>query len=297
MWKLMKQLSDRFYEINPSRTESLQSRPSDQEFRRTCVRKAKSPEQRLLDVPSYVHVSAGHQAEDEELLRGWGIQDDKMRTLGFSWLDRYLRKINSFVHGFEVLVNAAMSPRCRRLFAYQATVRSPPKWTTKLDHVVNTTEDWERVLEKAVVYTNSRPRHEDGKAESHVMGMAVISEDTALMAREDITDTLVVHCEVKLLLALQKSHDEQKSIPRAHPCIGGSKLSCNGCDCFFGAFNNTHHTNWKTGGTHGKSYYPWMFPCTFPEQDVVGKFTYSIIAERWVQLYRGYRVSQSTRFD
>lgn len=125
------------------------------------------------------------------------------------------------------------------------------------------------------------------------MDMAVISEDTALMAREDITDTLVVHCEVKLLLALQKSHDEQKSIPRAHPYIGGSKLSCNGCDCFFRAFNNTHHTNWKTRGTHGKSYYPWMFPCTFPEQDVVGRFTYSIIAERWLQLYRGYRVHRN----
>jgi hypothetical protein len=42
MWKFMKQLSDRFYEINPSRTESLQSRSSDHEFRRIYNEFAKS---------------------------------------------------------------------------------------------------------------------------------------------------------------------------------------------------------------------------------------------------------------
>jgi hypothetical protein len=122
------------------------------------------------------------------------------------------------------------------------------------------------------------------------MDLDVIAADTAYLAKDYISKHLVVHCDTKLLVAIHKAEQEKPSLSKAFTYIGVSKLSCNGCDCFFRAFNCIHTTAWYTKGSHGKSYHPWQFPPqAFPKRDAVLKWTYGIIVNQWAKSYNGYR--------
>lgn len=217
---------------------------------------------------------------------GFQCQGDAARIMSFIKLNTYLRKISTFANCFEILVNTAMSPRCRRLFSYGFTLTTLPEMATKLPSIAQTEKDWENVLDMAVAYNNI-----NGKIAPRLLDVGVIGHHTALMAKGAITRSLNVHCEIKLLTAIHRTQEVQPTIPKAYTYIGVSKLSCNGCDSFIKAFNNVNATRWVTKGCHGKSYYPWMFPQPFPSHDAVLVFMYSIMVERWVNSYRGYTVS------
>lgn len=223
----------------------------------------------------------------KEFLDGGGFQrqGDTSRVLTFVNLDTYLRKIASFSNSFEILVRASLSPRSRRLFAYQFKLAPLPEVVTKLPKIAHTAREWEKILDMAVSYHNSNrlgvPR---------ALDPGVIDHHTTDMAKEAITRSVCVHCEVKLLTSIHKTQTMQPNLPKAYSYIGVSKLSCNGCDSFIKAFNRENGANWITKGCHGKSYYPWMFPQPFPSHVPVLLSTYSDIVVRWVNSYRGYAV-------
>jgi hypothetical protein len=108
------------------------------------------------------------------------------------------------------------------------------------------------------------------------------------MAKRAISKENSVHCEVKLLVSIEK-HQTTPGSPKAFTYIGVSKLSCHGCDSFIRAFNAVHHTFWVTKGAHGKSCYPWMFPPGTPAEELVRTKTYANLAFDWAKSYQGYR--------
>lgn len=204
----------------------------------------------------------------------------------FPELYRYLRKINSVFNSIKTLVRATLSPKTRDLLFCQPNLKTLREQSTKLANVPTTTADWKRVLRDALAYHNQR--NDAGKEGTRVMKLETIREDTAKMCIKTISKDNAVHCEVKLLVAIAKEEVTGLNLPKAFTYIGVSKLSCNGCDCFIRAFNSVHETYWATKGSHGKSYYPWMFPHGTPEEDDVRAKTYSNITLAWAQSYSGY---------
>ncbi|KAL1846524.1 hypothetical protein Plec18170_009103 [Paecilomyces lecythidis] len=223
-----------------------------------------------------------------QFLHGGGFQgNDKRRSLGFPKLHSYLQKIASIFNNIEILLKAAISPRCRDILTCRPKFTPLPKLSGKLPHIAGNSRDWERVLEESLAYYN---KYLDvTNTTNQVLDMKVIKPDAAYMAREAVSKDVIVHCETKLLASIERAQNERANIPKAFTYIGVSKLSCNGCACFFAAYNRVHDTTWMTKGGHGKSYYPWMFPPVLPGRDQVLASTYSIVVGRWVNSYRGYR--------
>ncbi|KAL1855113.1 hypothetical protein Plec18167_002099 [Paecilomyces lecythidis] len=206
--------------------------------------------------------------------------------LPFVKLENYLRKIASLHNSYEILVRAAISPSCRPLFTMSMMVTDLPEVSVRLPQCPQKPEQWEYVLEDALGWYNEENKRNN--ASTRVMDIQTISKDTAFMAKQDISRTVVLHCEVKLLAAIERAQRQNPKLPKAYTYIGVSKLSCNGCDSFFRAFNTVHNTTWLTKGGHGKSYYPWMFPAAVPKREDVLKATYYNVVSRWVTSYKGY---------
>jgi len=203
----------------------------------------------------------------------------------FGQAGKYLaRKIESFANDIRVLLKAANSPQCRRLFTYGFNVRALPIVNSQTASVPATSEQWETVLEKALLFRNSVKGRMEG---DFLINTKRVMEDTAYMAKEVISQSLVVHCEVKLLTHIFET--ETIGIPKTYTYIGVSKLSCRGCQAFFESFNDVHGTSFTTKGSHSKSYWPWQFPQqSFAKRDEVLSQTYWLLAKCWVESYNGY---------
>ncbi|GAD97038.1 predicted protein [Paecilomyces variotii No. 5] len=161
-----------------------------------------------------------------------------------------------------------------------------PKLSGRLPRIAGNASDWEHVLEEFLAYYNKLL---DFTMTSQFLDMEVINADTIYMAQEAISRDVIVHCETKLLAAIENAQHKNKDIPKTYTYIDLSKLSCNGCTCFFAAYNRVHDTTWTTKGAHGKSYYPWMFPPILSGRDQVLTATYNTIVGQWVKSYGGYR--------
>lgn len=116
----------------------------------------------------------------------------------------YLEKIAAVMGDVDVLLRAAFSPRCRRLFKMTFKMHTIPGFTSRALRVSQSAADWEHVLEKALSQRNSSTR-QPYESERKVMNMSVIRRDAADMAQVVISRDLVVHCEVKVLLHIAKS--------------------------------------------------------------------------------------------
>jgi hypothetical protein len=204
----------------------------------------------------------------------------------FPELERYLRKFNSIFNSIEILIRATVSLKTRHLLSCGFTLETLREQSTKLANVPTTASDWERVLRDALAYVNDR--NDQGKQGTLVMAMDDIRNDTSQMGQRAISKENSVHCEVKLLVSIEK-HQTTPGSPKAFTYIGVSKLSCHGCDSFIRAFNAVHDTSWVTKGAHGKSYYPWMFPPGTPAEELVRTKTYANLAFDWAKSYHGYR--------
>jgi hypothetical protein len=198
-----------------------------------------------------------------------------------------LHKIESLTNDIQVLKKLANSPQCKQLFTFKFKVIPLRGQVSKAISVPQTPKDWETVFEKALLFRN---RHKPEEGEDYVIDEEKIEEDTAYMAREAIKRDLVIYCEVGILLHIFKTENENPGILKAYTYVGVSKLYCRGCRAFFEAFNRVHETRFVTKGSHSKSYWPWQFPLSFPESDLVRFHTYHFIAQRWVGSYDGYMV-------
>jgi hypothetical protein len=208
----------------------------------------------------------------------------------FLGYESYLRKVESLTNDIEVLVKLANSPQCQQLFTYKFKVIPLPGQVSQASSVPQTPKDWESVFEKALLFRNY---HKLEEGEDYVIDVEKIEKDTAYMARGTIGRDLVIHCEVRILLHIFNTENENPDIPKAYTYVGVSKLSCRGCHAFFEAFNRVHKTRFVTKGSHSKSYWPWQFPPSFPESDIVRFHTYHFIARRWVGSYDGYMVHRA----
>jgi hypothetical protein len=211
---------------------------------------------------------------------------DRARIKHFPELERYLRKFNSIIDSIDILIRATVSVKTRHLLSCRFTLETLREQSTKLAKVPTTTSDWERVLRDALAYVNDRNDHY--KEGILVMDMDEIKKDTSQMGKTTISKENSVHCEIKLLVSIEKRQSTPGS-PKAFPYIGVSKPSCHGCVSFIRAFNALHDTSWVTKGAHGKSYYPWMFPPGTPHEEAVRTRTYANLAFDWAKSYQGYR--------
>ena len=226
-------------------------------------------------------------AIDEFLDDGGFRAEDIAGAETFRGYQSYLRKVESLANDIEVLARLANSPQCKFLFTFEFMVTPLPGQVAEAISVPRTPENWETVLERAVIYRNgSKPKG----GEEYVINIKQVEEDTAYMAQEAIKRDLVIHCEVRILLHIFET--ETENTPKAYTYIGVSKLSCRGCHAFFESFNSVHKTHFVTKGAHNKSYWPWQFPDSFPESDEVLKDTYHFIAHHWVGYYEGYEVKE-----
>ena len=223
----------------------------------------------------------------DRFLRAGGFHDGGMwRVSDFFEYESYLRKIESFANDTRVLLKAANSPQCRRLFTYQFNVRALPIEKSQTVSVPGTSEQWETVLENALRFRNFYKSDEEG---DYLINIKRVKDDTAYLENETISQDLVVHCEVKLLTHIFET--ETETTGKTYTYIGVSKLSCRGCQAFFKAFNDIHNTRFTTKGSHSKSYWPWQFPPQpFAKRDGVLFRTYLHIAKPWVKSYSGYKV-------
>ena len=224
----------------------------------------------------------------DKFLSAGGFHDGSMwRVSNFFEYESYLRKIESFANDIRVLLKAANSPQCRRLFTYGFNVRALPIEILQAASVPRTSKQWETVLENALLIRNL---HKTGVERDYLVNIERVKEDTAYMEKETISQNLVVHCEVKLLTHIFETETEITGTPKAYTYIGVSKLSCRGCQAFFEAFNEIHSTHFTTKGSHSKSYWPWRFPPQlFAKRDKVLFNTYLHIAKPWVESYSGYK--------
>ena len=209
----------------------------------------------------------------------------------FLGYESYLRKVESLTNDIRVLMKLANSPQCKQLLTFKLEATPLPGQVSKAISVPQTPKDWETVFEKALLFRN---KYKIQGQENYVIDTKKMEEDTAYMARNAIKRDLVIHCEVRILLHIFKTENENEnpSIPKAYTYVGVSKLSCTGCHAFFDAFNRVHETRFVTKGSHRKSYLQWQFPPSFPKSDMVLFYTYFLIAPLWVGFYDGYMVKR-----
>jgi len=220
-----------------------------------------------------------------------GFRNNMERVKNFPEYESYLRKIASFANNIHVLLKAAISPQCRHLFTYEFNVKTLAKEASEAHSVPETAEQWETVLEKALLFRNSNKNYGQG---NFLIDIKKVKEDTAYMASGEITRNLIVHCEVKILTDIFKTETEITGTPKAYTYIGVSKLPCLGCQALFQAFNAKHGTRFTTKGSHSKSYWPWQFPPqTFATSHEILSLAYRFIADHWVESYTGYTVKRS----
>jgi len=233
---------------------------------------------------------AAKNANDKFLGAG-GFTNDMERVKNFPEYESYLRKIESFVNDIHVLLQAANSPQCRHLFTYEFNVKALAKEASEAHSVPETAEQWETVLEKALLFRNINKN--DGQG-NFLIDIKKVKKDTAYMASGEITRNLIVHCEVKILTDIFENETEITGTPKAYTYVGVSKLSCLGCQALFRAFNAKHGTKFTTKGSHSKSYWPWQFPPqTFATNHEILSLAYRFIANHWVESYTGYTVKRS----
>ncbi|KAK2756133.1 hypothetical protein FQN54_005541 [Arachnomyces sp. PD_36] len=202
--------------------------------------------------------------------------------------EAYLRKIAGIMNDVDVLLKAAYSRKCRHLFSLKLIVDPLPSISSKAQSVPQTQKDWETVLENALAYWEEQQFEHEPK----LMNMTAIEKDTAFIAQQTISNNLVLHAEVKLLLAIARSQTDMPHLAKAYSYLGVSKLSCRGCHAFIQAYNRAHpESRYITRGSHGKSYWPWKFPdpSNFSKSDETAEYTYRILAQRWVNTYEGYQ--------
>lgn len=82
-----------------------------------------------------------------------------------------------------------------------------------------------------------------------------------LDAAESVPFKAFVHCECSLIADFTTMGN-----PQPFRYIGVSKLSCAACHLWIKAFNNTHHTQYHTRGTHGRWYPKWAMPTSLQTQ-------------------------------
>ncbi|KAJ9350539.1 hypothetical protein DTO027B9_6931 [Paecilomyces variotii] len=228
------------------------------------------------------------------LKNGAFTPDELLRVNHFPKWESYLRKIAGVMNNVDILIRAALSPRCEHLFGLTFKLYALPAISSRSIHIPQTPKEWETVLEKAL---SARNRNDAGGLESQpkVMNMSVINNDTAYMAQQVLNQDLVVHCETKILLHIAKTERENPRLAKAYSYVGVSKLSCQGCHCFFLTYNRIHDTRYYTRGTHGKSYWPWQFPQNFSRSQETAACMYQLLARRWVDSYDGY-VAEKVHF-
>jgi len=227
----------------------------------------------------------------DKFLRAMGFRNGEMwRVPNFFEYDSYLRKIESFANDIKVLLKAANSPQCQHLFTFEFNVRALPIEKSQAARLPRTSKQWETVLENALLFRNLAKDDMEG---NYLINIERVKEDTAYMAKEAVSQNLVVHCEVKLLTHIFETEPKITGTSKTYTYIGVSKLSCRGCQAFFKSFNAVHGTNFTTKGSHSKSYWPWQFPPQpFAERNEVLFFTYLSIAKRWVESYNGYKAKR-----
>ena len=98
-------------------------------------------------------VAAAKKSIDTFLDAGGFRDEDIKRAQNFQY-DSYLRKIESFANDIHVLLKAAHSPQCRHLFTLKFEIRALPVQISKAVSVPQTSEEWETVLEKALLFRN-----------------------------------------------------------------------------------------------------------------------------------------------
>jgi len=233
----------------------------------------------------WASLASAKAAIDKFLNAGGFHGEDMKRAQNFFEYETYLRKVESFANDIQVLLKAANSPQCKNLFTFEFKVKALPAQELHVG-VPRSSKEWEAILEKALAFRN----YHKGKR-NFLIDIEKVKEDTTYMAREATKQDLVIHCEVKILTHIFKT-EETPNVPKAYTYIGVSKLSCQGCQAFFSAFNAEHATHFTTKGSYGKSYWPWQFPPSFAKRDAVLFRTYQFIAYHWVKSYSGYKVKR-----
>ncbi|GAD96140.1 hypothetical protein PVAR5_4789 [Paecilomyces variotii No. 5] len=118
--------------------------------------------------------------------------------------------LNALAYLYDKLMKVTVLPEFRGIFNLQLNVHTLSPETGKLSSIAETANQWEDVLEAALAYSNK------------------IGPDTIYMAREGIPREVVIHAETKLLVAIEKSEQENPELPRAFPYIGTTEWPCQG---------------------------------------------------------------------
>src|SRR2546430_16722259 len=115
--------------------------------------------------------------------------------------------ISNFSRNWQTLPNAKTSLHSK------FTVMPLREQSSKATSVPQTAKDWETVFEKALLFRN---RYKLGEREKYVINVEKIEEDTADIAKGTIKANLDIHSEVKILLYIFKTENENPSIPKAY---------------------------------------------------------------------------------
>ncbi|KAK2794368.1 hypothetical protein FQN52_008727 [Onygenales sp. PD_12] len=233
------------------------------------------------------------QEDVKDLFReGVLTPDDLLHLSNFPPLQSYLRKVVAINNDIDVLIRVAISPQCRHLFSLEFKLQLIPENSSRIPLVPTATNDWESILEKALAWRNTelarRSISDQSEYEPKVMNMDVVDRDTTYMAQQKISNKIVVHCEVKIILLIEKLKADSPHLAEAYTYVGVSKLSCHGCHTFIQAYNFAHGTRFMTRGTHSKSYYPWQFPRNFPKHQFTATYMYEALCFQWANSYKGY---------
>lgn len=153
------------------------------------------------------------------LNKGGFTQAELLYVQHFEKWETYLRKIAAVMNDVDILRRAAFSSSCRHMFLLSFKQHAIPSMSSRAQSVPQTANDWETVLEKALSFQNNQERH-NYQFEPKVMCMSVIMRDTTYMAQEDISKDLVMHCEMKILLAIAEAEANNPHLAKAYSYIG-----------------------------------------------------------------------------
>ncbi|KAL1845498.1 hypothetical protein Plec18170_009755 [Paecilomyces lecythidis] len=193
----------------------------------------------------------------------------------------YLRKIKSCIADIEILVRAATSPQCRRIFERSPVIIPLPMEQGATDMMPEDVHQWREALEVALTCYNELP-HVSAK---RIMDPPVVYNDCFVISTRNHNINGYIHCEMKLLLYLYTSRDSKGP---AYSYIGLSKLCCLPCYEFIQTFNEVFGTKFVIKGTHSKVYVPWIFPGDCPQHDRVAEGVYKRLANHVVPWYHGF---------